>query len=140
MECLILGDGTSGIHRYSTIEICWGFKNSDFNLIEKLYRYCKDVLNDIEFKTFDVIKSSHVYRRSSGRKKLALEFDKFYTKEKEDKIPKDILIETNDSKNWFLIGFYAADGNKRSKQKDMSLTRRHRITISGLNYLCQSLV
>ena len=48
-----------------------------------------------------------------GEKKLALKFDKFYTKEKEDKIPKVILNGTIDSKNWFLIGLYAADGKKK---------------------------
>ena len=39
----------------------------------------------------------------------------------------------------FFIGFYAADGYKKSKYKNISLTQKHKITISGLNYLCQSL-
>ena len=43
--------------------------------------------------------------------------------------------------NEFLIGFYsAADGSKTNKQnKYFILLKRHKITITGLNYLCQSL-
>ena len=36
-------------------------------------------------------------------------------------------------------GFYAADGSKMNKQKDISFCQKNKITMSGLNYLCQSL-
>ena len=38
-----------------------------------------------------------------------------------------------------MIGFYAADGNRRNKQKNISFSQKNKITISGLKYLCQSL-
>ena len=113
--------------------------NLDFNLIQKLQRFCKDNWNNINFKIYDVRETSQVYGISVGRKYLALEFDKFYTKDKEKRIPNEILNESLENRKWFFIGFYAADGYKKHKYKNISLTQKHKITISGLNYLCQSL-
>ena len=73
-----------------------------------------------------------------GRKKLALEFDKFHTKDIEKRISNEMLNESLENRKWFFIGFYAADDHKK-KYKNISLTQKHKITISGLNYLCQSL-
>ena len=123
-----LGDGSSGIYRYNTIKYCWHLNNLDFNLIQKLQRFCKDIWNNINFKIYDVRETSQIYRISVGRKYLALEFEKFYTKDKEKRIQNEILNESLENRKWFFIGFYAADGHKK-----------HKITISGLNYLCQSL-
>ena len=36
-----LGDGSSGIYRYIKIKYCWHLINLDFNLIQKLQRFCK---------------------------------------------------------------------------------------------------
>ena len=134
-----LGDGSSGIYRYNTIKYCWHLNNLDFNLIQKLQRFCKDIWNKINFKIYDVRETSQVYRISVGRKYLALEFEKLYTKDKEKRIPNEILNESLENRKWFFIGFYAADGHKKHKYKNISLTQKHKITISGLNYLCQSL-
>ena len=84
IEGFFLGDGTPGIYKYSTINYRWGLNNSDFSLIERIQRNCKDVWHDIDFKIYDVRKSSHVYKIASRGKKLALEFDIFYTAEKEE--------------------------------------------------------
>ena len=70
---------------------------------------------------------------------MAIDFNKFYTSDKEKRIPEYILNESIENKKWFLIGFYAADGNRKNKQKNISFTQKHKITMSGLNYLCQSL-
>ena len=81
---------------------------------------CKDIVeiwDDIDFKIYDIRESSNIYRISSSKKKLALEFDKFYTKDKEKRIPYNILNETIENRKWFLIGLYAADGNCKNKQK-----------------------
>ena len=73
-----------------------------------------------------------------GRKDLALVFDKFYTKDKEKSIPNEIINESLEKREWFFIGFYAADGHRKKKiQKDFFNSNK-KITISGLNYLCQS--
>ena len=90
--------------------------NLDFNLIEILQRFCKDVWNDMNFEIYDIRESSNIYRISSNKKKLAIEFNKFYTKDKEKRIPCDILNETVENKKWFLIGFYSADGNRKKKE------------------------
>ena len=72
-----LGDGSSGIHNFkSGKKYCWQLKNLDFNLIEKLQRFCKEVWNDIDFQIYDIRESSNIYRISSNKKILALEFDK----------------------------------------------------------------
>ena len=57
--------------------------NLDYNLIEKLQRFCLAIWDDIDFKIYDIRESSKIYRISSNKKKLALEFDNFYTKDKE---------------------------------------------------------
>ena len=135
-----LGDGSSGIYNYkSGIKYCWHLNNSDFNLIEKQQRFCKEIWDDINFKIYDIRESSHIYRISSNKKKIALEFDKFYTKDKEKRIPCEIFNETVENRKWFLIGFYAADGNRKKKQKNISFSQKHKVTMSSLNYLCQSL-
>ena len=135
-----LGDGSSGIYNYkSGKKYCWHLNNLDFNLIEKLQRFCTEIWNDIDFKIYDIRESSNIYRISFSTKRLALEFDKFYTKDKEKRIPYNILNETLENKKWFLIGFYSADGNRKNKQKNISFSQKHKVTKSGLNYLCQSL-
>ena len=135
-----LGEGCSGIYKYkSGIKYCWQLNNLDFNLIEKLQRFCKEIWDDIHFKIYDIRESSNIYRISSNKKKLAIEFNKFYTKDKEKIIPCDILNETVENKKWFLIGFYSADGNRKNKQKNIFFSQKHKITLSSLNYLCQSL-
>ena len=68
-----LGDGSSGIYKYkSGIKYCWHLKNLDFNLIQKLQRFCKDIWNDIYFKIYDIGESSNIYRISSNNKKTSL--------------------------------------------------------------------
>ena len=52
-----------------------------------------------------------------GRKNLALDFDKFYTKDTEKRIPNEILNESLENRKWFFIGFYAADGLKKINTK-----------------------
>ena len=75
---LFLGDGSSGIYKYKPgIKFCWHLKNSDFNLIEKLQEFCKDVRSDVSFKIYVFRETSHIYRISSSRKKLAFEFNYF---------------------------------------------------------------
>ena len=134
-----LGDGSSGIYFYkSGVKYCWHLNNLNFNIIEKLQRYCKEIWNE-DFKIYDIRERSHVYRISSGKKKMALEFNEFYTNEKKKRIPDYIFNESIENRKWFLIGFYAADGSRLNKQKNISFTQKHKITMSGLNYLCQSL-
>ena len=95
-----LGDGSSGIYNYkSGKKYCWHLNNLDFNLIEKLQRFCTETWNVIDFKIYDIRESSNIYIISSNKKKLALELDKIYTKDKEKRIPFDILNETIEKKN-----------------------------------------
>ena len=95
-----LGDGSSGIYIYkSGKKYCWHLNNLDFNLIEKLQRFCTEIWNDIDFKIYDIRESSNIYRISSSTKRLALEFDIFYTKHKEKRIPYNILNETIEIEN-----------------------------------------
>ena len=51
---------------------------------------------------------------------MAIEFNNFYTKYKEKRIPDYILNESIENRKWFLIGFYSADGSKTNKQKNIS--------------------
>ena len=47
---------------------------------------------------------------------MSIEFNEFYTKEKEKRIPDNILNETVKNRKMILIGLYAADGSKRNTQ------------------------
>ena len=39
-----MGDGSSGIYKYKTgKKNCWHLNNLDFNLIETLQRFCKEI-------------------------------------------------------------------------------------------------
>ena len=83
-----LGDGSSGIYKHkSGKKNCWQLITLDFNIIEKLESFCKEIWDDIDFKIYDIRESSNYYRTSSNKKKLALEFDSFYTKYREKRIP-----------------------------------------------------
>ena len=74
-----LGDGSSGHYRCKTIIYCWHLINLDFNLIQKLQRYCTESWNGLDCKIYHVRKTSQLYRISATRKNMASEFDKFYT-------------------------------------------------------------
>ena len=50
-----------------------------------------------------------------------------------------MLNETIENKRWFIIGFYSADGNRKNKKKNVSFSQKHKLTMSSLNCLCQSL-
>ena len=129
-----LGDGSSGIYNYkSGKKYCWHLNNLDFNLIEKLQRFCIEIWNDIDFKIYDIGESSNIYRISSNKKQLALDFDIFYTKDKEKRLPCNILNEKIENRKWFLNGFYSADGNRKNKQKNIPFSQKHKVTMTGLN-------
>ena len=63
--------------------------NQDFNLFQKLQRFHKEYWIGIDFKIYDVRKSSYVCRLTVSRKNIALQFAKFYTKDKEKVIPNE---------------------------------------------------
>ena len=65
VEGFLLGDGSSGIYKCkSGKKYCWHLNNLDFNLIEKLQRFCKDVWNDINFEIYCIRESSNIYIES----------------------------------------------------------------------------
>ena len=84
-------------------------------------------------------KGSYISKYFIRSEKISIEFDEVYANEKEKRIPEEKLNESIDIKKWFLIGFYAADGNRKDKQKNVSFSQKYKILISGLNYFCQSL-
>ena len=55
-----LGDGSLGIYKYNTMKYCWHLNNQDFTLIQKLQRFCKDIWNNLNFKIYDIRKTSQV--------------------------------------------------------------------------------
>ena len=125
VKSFFLGDGSSGIYNFeSGKKFCWHLDDLDLSLIQKLQRFCRDIWEDMNFKIYDIRETSNIYRISSSKKKLALEFEEFYTKEKEKRIPCNILNETVEKRKWLIIGFYAADGNRRKKQKNFSFSQK----------------
>ena len=118
------GDGSSRKYNYnSKAKNCWHWKNQDFNLSEKLHRFCKEIWNEIDFETYDVRKISYLYSLSVSRKNIAFDFANFYTKEKEKRIPTEILNESLGIRKWFFIGIYAADGHRKVNLKKFSISK-----------------
>ena len=68
--------------------------------------------------------------------------DKFYNKDKYKIIPNEILNSNNKTKEWFLSGYYLADGYKCYNQQSQNifLTNKGKIGTSMLYYLVSSLV
>ena len=62
----------------------WNLNNLDFGFMEKLQRYCEEVWTDFDFKNLDGKEYSHIFRKASGVRKMALEIDQFFTKEKKE--------------------------------------------------------
>ena len=70
-----LGDGSSEIFNYnSKIKHNWHLNKKDFDLIQKLQRFCKEIWKGIDFKIYDVGKSIFVYRLSVCRNKHSFRY------------------------------------------------------------------
>ena len=80
------------------MKYCWHLMNLDFNLIGKLKRHCKQNWKDVKFKIDDIPESSHKYRKSAGKKNLALETDNFCTESREKRNTYTSLNETEKSR------------------------------------------
>ena len=131
-----IGDGSSGIYKNNSgIKYYCHIKILDFGLIQKLQRFCRNIWDDMNIKIYDIRETSNIYRISSSKIKLALELDEFCAKDKEKRIPCIKLKETVENRKWFRIGFYAADGNRRNKRKNISFSQKNKTTMSSLNYL-----
>ena len=90
LKLFFLGDESSGICNYNSKVIdCWHLNDQDFNLIQKLRKFHKEIWIGIDFKRYEVRKSSYVFKLSVSKKNIALQFAKFYTKDKEKRIPNE---------------------------------------------------
>ena len=75
-----LGGGSSGLYKCTSgRKYCWHLNKLDFDLIEKLQRFCKKIWVDIDLKIYDIRENSNIYRISSNKKKLASKFENFHT-------------------------------------------------------------
>ena len=113
--------------------------NQDFKLIQQLQSVCKEFWNDIYFKIYDVRKGRCVYGLSACRKNRPLDFDKFYTKDKEKGIPNEIMNESLEKRKTSFIGFYRAEGHKKIIKKKFESLKNIRLHYQVYIFLRQSL-
>ena len=58
-----MGDGSSGIYNYvKNTQYSWNLSNQDYELLERLKKYCKEVYPHVNFKINDTLKSSTQFR------------------------------------------------------------------------------
>lgn len=126
----------------------WALNNNNMDRLNQAIEYLKIGEPDIEFK-IDTIESSGVYKLvpTGGGGTMIYMVNKylpmFYDSEKYKKVPKCILNAPREIKEWFLRGYYEADGCKTC---DISINNlkvqfvcKGKIGAQGLYYLFRSL-
>jgi hypothetical protein len=149
LKGFFMGDGTSGIYHYIKGTKCsWSLSNQDLNLLKRFQKYCNEVYPHVNFKIYDTMKSSSVYKLNAGCKFMAEKYEEFYcpaivksnVSTKEKQVPYYLFDSPYNLRIWFFLGFYAADGAKKySRQKQISFSQKGKLAISGLNLLASSL-
>uniref|UniRef100_A0A6C0J9A7 DNA polymerase n=1 Tax=viral metagenome TaxID=1070528 RepID=A0A6C0J9A7_9ZZZZ len=139
------GDGSCGKYNYKkNFKYTWALNNKDLNLCLILKELCEEIY-DKKFKILDTVKSSGVYKIVPNHnciKKYVNEYrDLFYNKDKYKIVPSKILNGGGELKEWFISGYYCADGYKctNQKSKNIVLTNKGKIGTSMLYYIMTSL-
>jgi hypothetical protein len=134
------GDGSCDRYKCpSGLKNSWALNNSDLNLLYKLKDIMIRVYPELTPVIYDTIKSSGVYKLTvKNQKVLVEEFrSKFYSSDRLKRIPTEILNSSVDIIRSFFLGYWAADGCRKDKQK-IGCTRfdnKGQIGTAGLYYL-----
>ena len=140
-----VGDGSCGKYgKSNTIKYSWALNNADLELCENLKAKLENIYKK-KFVILDTIKSSGVYKvvPSCGDIKTYAQLyrNKFYDNYKHKIIPSEIFTSSITTKEKFMEGFYAADGN-RSDTKQCGCHRfdqKSQISAMNFYYLLKSM-
>jgi DNA polymerase elongation subunit (family B) len=139
-----MGDGSCGTYKtkYGK-KYTWALNNQDLKILNKCKKYL-ELVEGIDFKILNTMKSSHVYKLvPTGTIKYMVQKYRpmFYDHKKYKLIPKEILNGTTEVKQSFLDGYFAADGCRADK-KNIGCLRcdiKGKISAQCLFYLIKSL-
>jgi DNA polymerase elongation subunit (family B) len=140
------GDGSCGIYDCpSGRKASWALNNSNKELIEKYYNLCKSVYPEFEWKVYDTLNSSSVYKicfnKKSGSKTKILFIEKYrsmlYNK-KSKIIPSEIINGSIEIRKSFWEGLYDADGDK-DKNGYTRIDQKSQISAAYICWLANSI-
>ena len=140
------GDGSCGIYNCpSGRKASWALNNSNKELIEKYYNLCKYVYPEFEWKVYDTLNSSGVYKiyfnKKSGSKSKIQFIEKYrsmlYNK-KSKIIPSEIINGSIELRKSFWEGLYDADGDK-DKNGYTRIDQKSQISAAYICWLANSI-
>jgi len=114
-------------------EHTWAINNKDRELLQKCQKILNSNYTNIQFKILEPMKSSNVLKLipvGKGIKDFVILWRSlFYDKRKYKKVPDDILVSVDKTRQLFLDGYYCGDCDKD----------KGKIGSAGLYYLASSL-
>lgn len=139
------GDGSCGNYKCkSGNKASWALNNKDLTLLMKYKELCEKIYTDFEWKIYDTIKSSNVYKlqpisKNYGDKTTFVEKYRNMLYHKKSKIiPGDIINAQIEIKEAFLEGIYDADGDKDINGY-IRIDQKSQISAQNIKYLFESL-
>ena len=116
------GDGSCGYYECTSgKKYSFALNNSNIKYLEVCIKIFNLHYKDVQLKTYDVLKSSHVYKASAtgNVNKLVREWrDLFYSNRRYKKVPDIILNSDIRTKLAFMQGYYLADGDTNCNRMD----------------------
>jgi len=139
------GDGSCGTYNCSSgRKSSWALNNANEYLLNKYFDLCKLCYPNYEWKIYDTLKSSGIYKlsftcKTYGEKRQFIdEYCKDMYSDKKKIIPNFILNGTHDIRESFWEGVYDADGDK-DVRGFVRIDQKNQISASHLCWLANSI-
>ena len=141
IEGMFYGDGSCGCYdtNYGK-KNTWAINNQDLNLLTLCKCFLEDIYN-IKFKILDTLNSSGVYKLVPIKniKFMVNEFRSRFYHDKNKTLPDYILNSEYNIRKYFFVGYYCADGDRKSECKNIRISNKGKIGTSQLYYLMKSI-
>ncbi len=139
------GDGSCGSYNCkSGNKDSWALNNSNLDIINKYVKLCEKVYNNFEWKYYETLESSGVYKltftsnKYGDKKKFINEYRKNTYYENCKIIPDFILNGNEEIRKSFWEGLYDADGDK-DKNGYTRIDQKNQISAANICLLAQSI-
>ena len=139
------GDGSCGYYTCkSGNKGSWALNNKDLKLLHKYKKLCETVYTSFEWKIFNTIESSNVYklvfnsRKYGSKVQFISNYRNICYSDNNKIIPNFIINNTIEIKEAFLEGLYDADGDK-DVNGYIRIDQKSQISASHIKWLFESL-
>lgn len=139
------GDGSCGNYNCpSGDKSSWALNNKSVEFINKYKQLCEDVFPDFEWKVYDTINSSNVYKltfntnTNKNKKEIIKNFRNLMYSDKNKIIPSYILNGSSELRQAFWEGLYDADGDK-DKNGYTRVDQKSQVSAAHICWLANSL-